>query len=68
MIDTTKVATDVVAGLRGHPVVLGLIVVNVLFLASAAWTIKYIADAGVRRDALISQLAKDCVVVPKAAP
>jgi len=67
-MDTTKVATDVVAGLRGHPLALALIVVNVLFIVSAAWTLRSIAQASERRDALISQMAKDCLVAPKVQP
>ena len=64
-----QVADGVVNGLKSNPLVLGLVVVNVLFIAASAWTLRSIAQAGERRDALISQLARDCVVVtPRQSP
>jgi len=60
-----EVASTVAHNLKDHPLALVIVIVNVLFIASAAWTLKSIADAGSRRDALMSQLAKDCFVAPR---
>lgn len=62
-----KVASGVVEGLRDSPFALALVVINVLFLAFGAWFLLTLAgtsgEATKRRDALISQLAKDCIVI-----
>ena len=61
-----EVASGVVHGLRDHPFTLAIVVINVLFIVSAAWTLRSIAQAGERRDALIAQLVKECNVAPRA--
>jgi hypothetical protein len=70
-----KAAGAAIEALKGQPLALALVIVNVCFLIAAAWFLTYIGgsarEATQRRDALISQLAKDCIVIapaPKAAP
>lgn len=61
-----EVANTVANSLKDHPLTLAIVIINVLFIASAAWTLRSIAQAGERRDALIAQLVKECNVAPKA--
>ena len=60
-----EVASTVAHGLKGHPLVLAVVVINVLFIVSAGWTLRSIAQSAERRDALLAQLVKDCNVAPK---
>jgi hypothetical protein len=60
-----KIAGDVIHTLRDHPLAMVIVVINVLFIVSSAYTLWSISQAGERRDTLISQLAKDCVVIQK---
>ena len=60
-----QVAGDVVDALRQHPFALVIIIVNLAFLGASTWTMVNISKAGERRDALMSQLAKDCIVAPR---
>jgi len=63
-----EVATTVAHSLKDHPFALAIVVINVLFIVSAAWTLRNISHAAERRDALISQMAKDCFVSPRTTP
>jgi len=64
-----KFATGTVEALKSQPLALALVVINVLFLLAGVWFLHTIAGnssaAAVRRDALMTQLAKDCIVAPK---
>ena len=64
-----EVATTVAHSLKDHPFALAIVVINVLFILSAAWTLRSIAQAGERRDALIAQLVKECNLPgPRTSP
>ena len=67
-----KIATGVVTGLQSQPLALALVVVNVLFLMFGGWFLWTLSgtagEATKRRDALISQLAKDCIVITPTPP
>lgn len=62
-----KVAGGVVEGLKSQPLALALIVVNLLFLGAGAYVLNAVAGLGgaqnERKDALLSQLAKNCIIV-----
>lgn len=56
------VARGIVESLKGHPLALVLVVVNVLFLAGGAYGLREISASAARRDALLA----NCIVkVPK---
>ena len=65
--ESAKVATATVEALKSQPLALALILINVLFLASGAWVLSYVADnARADRDArnaLLSQMAENCRAV-----
>jgi hypothetical protein len=65
-----KAAGDAIQALKGHPLALVLVLVNLCFLAAGSWAFTYVAESSGRRDALMSQMAKDCMITPapKAAP
>jgi hypothetical protein len=55
-----RVARDIVRDLSNQPVLLALVVVNVLFLAFATYTMSHISQSAERRDAVMAELAKRC--------
>ena len=55
---------SVVNGLKSHPLVLAIVVINVLFIGAAAYTLSSLAQAGARRDELIRDLATQCEIRP----
>jgi hypothetical protein len=64
-MDATKVTGDVIDGLKGHPYALAFVVMNFLFIAASTYTLWSIAQAGERRDVIMAQMAKDCIVEKK---
>jgi hypothetical protein len=65
-----KVATATVESLKSSPLALALIVINVLFLLGGLYALHDLAQAmrvrEERKDNLLAQLAKDCIItVPK---
>ena len=67
-VDGKAAVNSVIDGLKGQPLALPLVVVNALALGLMAYVLYEVADAGQRRDALITDLAKNCVVAPKVEP
>lgn len=59
---TGKVATTIVEGLKGQPLALPLVIVNLMALGIVAYTLHEIAEAGRARDMLITKLATECNV------
>ena len=59
-----KIAVSVVDGLKSHPLALGLVVVNVAFIAMSAYTLHELAQSSERRDAQLTALVQDCKVIP----
>ena len=57
-----KVATSTVEALKSQPLALALIIVNVLFLAFMMFIIHSLKETTERKDALLSELARNCVV------
>jgi hypothetical protein len=55
-----KVAGGVVDALRREPLSLALVVLNVLFLLMFYGVFREISASAERRDALLTELAKDC--------
>jgi hypothetical protein len=52
--NVTKVAQDVVSGLKGQPVILGLLVLNSIGIGAAVWFLKALATAqGGRLDLIL---------------
>jgi hypothetical protein len=62
---TGKVASSVVEGLKSQPLALPLVVVNLLALGLVAYVLHEISGATQRRDVLITDLAKHCIIGPK---
>lgn len=58
----SKVAGGIIDGLKNQPLALALVVVNVLFLCFTAFIIHSLKEQGERKDALLSDLAHNCVV------
>jgi hypothetical protein len=67
-----KVATATVESLKSQPLALALIVINLMFLAGGIWIMHDIADSvraqQLRKDQLLAELAKDCIVVTPKSP
>lgn len=57
-----KVAGIVVEALKAQPLILALVVVNVLFLIGGAYGLREISVSVARKDQLLAELAKDCIV------
>jgi hypothetical protein len=52
---------NLLSDLRQHPLILGIVLVNVLFL----WmVIREVGESGKRRDAIIAELTRDCAINP----
>jgi len=60
-----KLATDVAHTLRDHPFAIVILALNLMFIGASVLTMRSIGAAGERRDALMMQMAKDCIVKPK---
>ena len=62
----TQVANNVVDGLKAQPFVLALVVINVLFLGGVGYVLHRVSENNAliseRKDALLSDLARNCVV------
>jgi hypothetical protein len=59
---TGEMGKSVIEGLKQQPLALPLVVVNVLALALVGYVLWIIAERSEARDALITELAKGCVV------
>jgi len=64
-----KVAGGIVDGLKAQPFVLALVVINVLFLGGVGYVLHRVSENNAlisdRRDTLLSDLARNCVVPDK---
>jgi hypothetical protein len=61
MVETFKQIVGTVGeNLRGQPLAFALIVVNLMFLGWAVYVMNGVGEAGIRRDALITQLVEKC--------
>ncbi|MCA1419507.1 hypothetical protein [Bradyrhizobium sp. BRP23] len=56
-----KAIGDVIEGLRGQPLALALVVINLLFLSGFAFMLREIAQAVARKDALLAEIAGHCM-------
>jgi len=59
---TGKVASAVVEGLRGSPLALPLVIINMLALGLVGFTLHEISKRNESRDALLSKVIQDCSV------
>jgi hypothetical protein len=59
-----QVATDVVAGLRQQPLLLGIVVLNVIGIAAALYFLNKLADASDRRFAMVMQACMPHITIP----
>jgi hypothetical protein len=61
-----KVASATVEAMKTQPLALALVVINVLFLVGGIFVLRDIAEnlkgQQLRKDELLAQLAKDCIV------
>ncbi len=61
-----KVATATVETLKSQPLALALVIVNVLFLGGGLYSLHDLAqvmrDREVRKDQLMQELARDCII------
>lgn len=58
---TGKVASEVAKGLQAAgPIALPLVIINIVCLSVIGYVLYKVSDASVRRDALISELARGC--------
>ncbi len=60
---TGKVAGSIVDGLKGHPLAMTLVIVNVLCLTIVGYTLYQVAARSEARDALITKLAIECGIM-----
>lgn len=64
-----KVAGGIVDGLKAQPFVLALVVINVLFLGGVGYVLHRVSENNAliseRRDTLLAELARNCVVPDK---
>lgn len=59
--ETGKVASGIVDSLKGQPLALSLLVINVLYLLFGAWLLLKVSDRSEARDKMIVQLAaREC--------
>lgn len=58
-----KVAHGIVEGLKSQPLALAIIVINVLFLGFMVYITHSLKEQTERKDALLSDLARNCVVM-----
>jgi hypothetical protein len=58
-----KVATGIVDNLKTQPLALAILVINVLFLGFMGFIIHSLKEQAERKDALLGDLARHCVVV-----
>jgi hypothetical protein len=65
-----KVASGIVDGLKHQPLALALVIINALFLGSVGYVLHRVGEinsaAAIRRDELLADLARNCVVPPPA--
>jgi hypothetical protein len=63
-----KVASTTVESLKSQPLALALVIINVLFLLGGLYALHDLAQAmrvrDERKDQLLAELAKDCIIVP----
>ena len=60
---TGKVAGSIVDGLKGHPLAMTLVIVNVLCLTIVGYTLYQVAARSEARDLLITKLATECGIM-----
>jgi len=67
-----KVAGATVEAMKTQPLALALVVINVLFLVGGIYVLRDIAEnlkgQQLRKDELLAQLAKDCIVQLPSKP
>ncbi|WP_139486461.1 hypothetical protein [Bradyrhizobium ivorense] len=56
-----KAIGDIVDSLRGQPMVLAVVVINLLFLIGFAFLLREISQAVERKDALLAEIASHCM-------
>jgi hypothetical protein len=57
-----KLARNIAESLRNQPVALALIVINVIFIAAFALTLREVSASATRRDGLLADLMQHCVI------
>lgn len=57
-----QLARTLIEALRDEPLALSLVVINALFLLAGLYGLREIVHAVERKDALLAELAKRCVV------
>ncbi len=62
---SSKVATGIIAGLKGQPLALALLVVNAMFLGVMVFIVYELKGNGERKDTLIREMVQDCMGVRK---
>ena len=55
-----KAVVSVVDGLKSNPLVLGLVIMNFLFITITSYWIYLIGQSTLRKDALLIELVKNC--------
>jgi predicted ATP-grasp superfamily ATP-dependent carboligase len=65
VINGKEVAVSVIDGMKSHPIALGLIVVNAMFVLMTMYWMYLIGESTIRKDALLTEMAKSCVMVPR---
>jgi hypothetical protein len=59
-----KVATSTIEALKGNPMVLGLLLINFVFLIGGAWVIHDVAErtatGNERRDKMLTEIIREC--------
>jgi predicted Na+-dependent transporter len=57
-----RLASGIVENLKAQPLVLALVVINLVFLLAGTLTVRAIGHSAERRDGIVIELIKQCVV------
>jgi hypothetical protein len=61
----SKTAIATVDALKAQPLLLVIVLVNVMSLLAGVYVLHQVSSATERKDQLLAELAKDCIVAPK---
>jgi hypothetical protein len=65
IVNGGKVAVSVIDGMKSHPIALGLVIINVLFVLVTAYWMYLVGQSTLRKDALLTEMAKSCLITPR---
>ena len=60
-----RMLSDLLQSLQGHPLVLALILINLLYMAGAGYMLREVGQAAERRDGILAAIASRCLDTSK---